>query len=229
MIPIKEKTDLRATVRELLQAVNELRNVSARNGITAIQTGGGLHLLGDKGTAKIKPTIFAVASAATGDGIYNCYKQTLDKTEWGDTAGDAKFDNLDTTAIEVLNLYENNPEATYKEQLATFDYIAAWKMKDDEGYQRWVGVPLTGGLVRMARTTAAAGATQTISCNLISSLGTEITSGLGSGITVYCKVCGGGNLNAAIPRLADDDYIFVVNLQGTWYCTTVFNTSQDCS
>ena len=179
-------------------------------------------------SAYAKPRIFEVQSAGTGDGIYNCYRQSIDATEWADTAGDDKFDDLDTTSVEVFNAFENDPEATYTDALATKDRLLAWRLTDDEGNARWVGTPIAGGQVRMARTTAAAGATTTIACNLVGQDGSEISSGLGSGITVYCSVAGGGNLNAAIPRLAENDFIYVTNLNGVWCCTTVFQKSQEC-
>lgn len=40
------------------------------------------------GSLNIK--IFAVQSEAAGDGVYNCYEQTLDGSEWDDTTGAPK-------------------------------------------------------------------------------------------------------------------------------------------
>ena len=179
--------------------------------------------------AGTKTKIFEVQTAATGDGVYNCYEQTLDATEWGDTAGDDKFDYKNSTSIEVLNLLENDPEATYKEMLATGDRIRAQQWRDDEGTLRWVGVPISGGFVRMARTLEAAPADTKIRANLILNNGDEaLWTSLGGDLDVYCKISGGGDLNTALPRLADDDYIFVANLQGKWWCTTIFQTSEEC-
>ena len=85
------------------------------------------------------------------------------------------------------------------------------------------------GTIRRARTRAAAGAGATIACNLFEVNGTtEITSGDESNITVNCEICGGSALNAAVPRLANNDEIAVYKQGGSWYCTTVFQTSQDC-
>jgi hypothetical protein len=185
------------------------------------------------GTTDFK--IFEVQSAATGDGVYTCREQTLDATEWDDTAGDAKFDELNTTEVEVLNLLENDPEATYKEALLVLDKIKAWQMRDDEGGVRWVGIPVSGGnQTRIAQTTQAAPADIKITANLLGNGGNEKTSGLGSGIDVYCIVTPNTTttstvkLNSAIPRLVDNQYIFVTNIQGKWWCTTIFQVSEDC-
>ena len=49
-------------------------------------------------------TIFSVVDAnATGYGVYNCYKMSLDSTEWTDTAGDNKFDRVDANWSAVVN------------------------------------------------------------------------------------------------------------------------------
>jgi hypothetical protein len=93
----------------------------------------------------------------------------------------------------------------------------------------------SGGVYR-AITTEAAPAATNITCNLYDSTGTEITSGEGSGIEVYCSIIGGGNLNAAVPRLEDNDDLFVVNLpykngtatESRYFCTSLFQASQDC-
>ena len=50
----------------------------------------------------------------------------------------------------------------------------------------------------------------------------------GEEITVGCSITGGGNLNSAIPRLEDGTLIFVTKIDGTWYCTSVFQTIENC-
>lgn len=90
--------------------------------------------------------------------------------------------------------------------------------------------------VRRAITTEAAPAATNITCNLYDSSGQEITSGEGSAIEVYCSVIGGGNLSAAVPRLEDNDDLFIVQLpynnggtaESRWYCLSLFQASQDC-
>ena len=52
----------------------------------------------------------------------------------------------------------------------------------------------------------------TITANLYSNDGEEITSGQYAGVTVECFVVGGGNLNAAVPRLEDNDDIYIAKL-----------------
>ena len=173
--------------------------------------------------------VFEVQSAATGDGVYNCYQQTFDATEWDDTDGDDKFDDKDTTAIEVFNLLESNPDGTYKQMLAIGDRIRAWQLVDDEGNRRWAGVPITGGFVRSAKTTQAAPADTKITANLIGQDGDEITSGLGANIDVYCDITGGANLQQALPYLANGQWISVYNQRGMWKCTQLFQKWGICT
>jgi len=170
--------------------------------------------------------IFVVQSAAAGDGIYNCYEQTLDATEWDDTAGDLKFDDYDTTEIEVLNLAEFDPEATYVAHLAASDLLVASRIYDDENNPRWVGVPFKQGAhgsgLRRAFCKTASGAGTTLTCYLD-------TDGTGTEITVNFDIAqGGANLNAAVPRLADGDGISVYKCGASWYCATTFMPSEDC-
>ncbi len=171
--------------------------------------------------------IFEVQSAATGDGLYTCYQQKLDATNWANEGGLDKLLDFNTTEVIVLNLNENDPvEGTYAAALATKDRIAAWQWTDDEGNRRWVGIPLVPS-PRRARTTAAAGAATTIACNLISNEGIELAAGLGSNITVNCNISGGGNLDSCIRRLANDDYLNVEWQAGKWYATEGFQTISD--
>ena len=167
--------------------------------------------------------LFEVQSVAAGEGVYNCYEQTLDATEWDDTAGDSKIDDKNTNSIEVLNLAEYDPEATYVAHLAAGDLIVAFMKMDDETNARWIGLPLrqaNADRPRLAYCSEAAGADNTIAATLDHTTGTAIT--------VTCHICGGPALNAAVPRLADNDELFVTKIGGTWFCTTVFQVSEDC-
>ena len=181
------------------------------------------------GSGGVQIRIFEVQSAATGDGVYNCYRQILDATEWNDTAGDDKFDDKNTEEVEVFNLLESNPEATYSPALAKYDLIAAWQESDDEGNNRYEGIPCVNSC-RQARTTQAAPADTKITANLYSRAGIEITGAdLGAGINVYCNITGSANLNSALPYLADAQDISVYNQQGKWWCNTVFHKMDICS
>jgi len=227
-----------ADYNKLVDRVNQLSKVTGSGGVSVITGTMGTNIIGDAAASSTGIKIVRVGgdgaygggAGVGGDGVYTCIEQTLDATDWTDEAGADKFDDKNATSIYALNLFENDCEATYKEALAYNDLMAVWTQKDDDGTARLVGVPVSGGgQVRLARTRAAAGAAQTIACNLVNNSGSELTGAeLGSNITVYCRVCGGGNLNAAIPRLADEDYIFVTNINGAWWCTTVFQTSEDC-
>jgi hypothetical protein len=95
---------------------------------------------------------------------------------------------------------------------------------------------LAGG-IRRAITTEAATANDHITCNLYDNNGVEQTTGDESGIEVYCSIMDGTALNAAVPRLEDNDDLFIVSMPydnaGTpeqrWYCVSLFNGSEDCS
>lgn len=172
--------------------------------------------------------IFEVQSIATGYSIYNCYKQTLDATEWNDTTGDPKFDDKNTTQVEVLNLAEFDPEAEYEAQLVEGDLIAAWQMADDEGNQRWVGVPF-----QKSTTSSETGVIHNTYCKTDAGEGSTIvcyldTDGTGDEITVHCSISGGSDLNAAIRRLEDGDRIAVYKIGSTWYAAEGFQASTDC-
>jgi len=176
----------------------------------------------DKG---VNLKLFEVQSAATGDGVYNCYEQTLDATEWDDTAGDSKVDDLNETSVEVLNLAEFDPESTYVAHLVANDLIVAWKKNDDEANSRWIGLPLrqaNADRPRVAYCKNDAGAGTTIVCYLDTDTG-------GKEITVSCSIAqGGAALNAAVPRLKDGDWIMVSKVGATWRCLTIFMPSEDC-
>jgi len=194
----------------------------------AISDSSGMHQRRSRGANGISSKIFEVQSAAAGDGVYNCYEQSLDATDWTDTGGADKLDNKDAVSVEVLNLLENDPEAAYSEMLVPGDKIKAWEFKDDENNTRWVGVPISGTLPRRARTRAAAGAGTTIACNLIGNDGQEILAGLGSNIIVNCSICNGADLDEATPLLEDNIDIFVQNIQGKWWCGQIFDTHKIC-
>ncbi len=170
--------------------------------------------------------VYEVQSAALGHGVYNCKKQQLLASGWQAGAGD-KFEDYDETIIQVLNVIENDTLADYTPALAKGDRISAGEFRDCDGLVFRIGFPATPS-VRMARTTKAAGEAQQITCNLMGNNGNEITTGLGSGIEVYFKPTNDADINAALPRLADDDYLFVQNIAGKWWCVTVLQASKDC-
>ncbi len=166
-------------------------------------------------------SIFEVQSASAVEGVYNCYRQTT-------------YGSFGPPSIEVLNIVENKPFFSGN-ALAVGDRISAWQMPNDEGTMHWVGHPATPS-VRMARTTAAAGGSSPnrIRCNLVANDGeTEITSGLGSNIWVYFKITNETDapntyLNAALPRFANNDYLFVQNIGGKWWHVAILQGSENC-
>ena len=52
----------------------------------------------------------------------------------------------------------------------------------------------------------------------------------GEVVDVWCSIMGApGNLNEAIPRLEAGGLIFIIKYNGLWWCSTVFQSSEDCS
>jgi len=167
--------------------------------------------------------IFEVQSAATGDGVYNCYEQTLNTDNWTDTSGKDKFTDTNSTEIKVLNMYESSVLSAYERSLAKYDLLAAWLMSD-----KYVGIPL-GTYTRQARAINSPGVSY-IEIDLISRLGSQITSGLGHNLDAYFNITqAGSDLAAALPRPAWDDYLTVYNFRGKWYCTSLANPTVPCS
>ncbi len=74
--------------------------------------------------------------------------------------------------------------------------------------------------IRKAYVKTTPGAVETVTCYLDEMAGSEVT--------VTCSVVGGAALNSAIPRLTGSELIFVGEIDETWYCLTVFQTSEDC-
>ncbi len=226
----KPKSD---DINRLTDRVNILSDMRGRSGLDTVSSPFGIQILGNSITSQtIK--IFEVQSAATGngttggDGVYNCFAQKFHSSYWVDISGLDKFVDLNATSIEVWNINENDVEATYSNALAKFDIMAAWQWTDDGGKVRWVGIPC-GPSPRLAITAEPAPADTKIICNLYNRNGGEITGAdLGAGIEVHCSVSGGADLDDAVPRLADNQLLFVFNSNGVWYCTTIFQVSEDC-
>ena len=191
--------------------INEVYQEGQHHYFHAKQTGGAAKL-------------FAVVSAGTGDGIYNCYEQKLDATDWAGTGGVSKIVNKNTTSTEVQNLAEFDTEPEYVAQLAAGDLLLAFWHGDDESTLRWIGVPFIQGAHgsgnRLAYCSEAAPASTVIAATLDHTTGTAIN--------VTCHIRGGTALDAALPRLVDNDPMIVTEIAGTWYCTGHFQTSEDC-
>lgn len=167
--------------------------------------------------------IFKVQSEATGDGIYNCYKQVLRGTEWDDTDGDAKFDDdVGAGSDEVLNLEEAYPEAIYYPALAAGDLLMASQTLDDESNYRWIGLPIikrpvneTFGITRSAKISVVDPATLT--AKLLDADGSVV----GNDITVYPREHLGTNSlssGSVWPGFFANDFILVVRERDNkWY------------
>ena len=75
-----------------------------------------------------------------------------------------------------------------------------------------------GGAVRVAYVKTTPGAVSTVAVYLD-------TDATGEEVTVTCSIVDGSALNAASPRLTDGDQMFVIKMNGTWYCAHVFFTT----
>lgn len=177
-----------------------------------------------------KIEIFEVQTSGAADGVYNCYRQKLKSTAFDPGAGD-KFEDFESPPIvvQVLNLKENDPPASgYEEALALGDRIAAWFAKDDAGGGSWVGYPCTPD-VRRARTTQGEPSETYITANLYANDGsTELTTGLGSDITVYGSITELEDFDGAVPRLKINQDVLVQNIQGKWWFVQVCQASEYC-
>jgi len=220
-----------ADLDALIERVNVLSRIQGVGGTQVTSGPLGVNVKGDRRKLVESPAlkIFEVQSTATGDDVYNCYEQKIDATDWTSTGEVDKLVDKDSESVEVYNLLQNYIYSAGVEQLGIYDRLAAWQVTDDEGNDRWVGIPMLSGRTRLAITTEDAPASDEITCNLLGYNGQEISSGLGSGIEVVCYTMGGAALNSAIPRLVDRTVIGVFNINGTWVCTNLFQTSEDCA
>ncbi len=90
------------------------------------------------------------------------------------------------------------------------------------------------GITRRAITTEAATANNHITCNLYNIKSVEVTTGDEADIEVYCSIIRGTALNAALPRLENNDDLFVTLLpfsstESRWFCLSLFTGSEVCS
>ncbi len=149
--------------------------------------------------------------------IYNAYV----KTDAGSGNTIDCYLTTDETGTEI-NVTCNIPNGMDLNEvmplLADGDVITVAKIG---GTWFCVGLFNTGG-VRVAYCKDDAGAGASITCYLD-------TDGTGAEVTVNCSIVNGTALNSAIPRLEDGDWIFVNNIAGTWYCTTIFQTTENCA
>lgn len=93
----------------------------------------------------------------------------------------------------------------------------------------WYGVSLFDGkTVRQARCAEAtpAGDVSYILGNLFDNAGSEITSGWGAGITIWCNT-GGDHLHDSVPFLHDNQDMMVTWRGGKWWCVDSFNVGQN--
>jgi hypothetical protein len=87
--------------------------------------------------------VFEVQSNGTGDGVYTCRQEKILQAEWDDTTGADHFAEKSTDEYDVLNLAEHDPGSAGQHDLFAGDMLAVWRMLDDTGVKRFVGVPLS--------------------------------------------------------------------------------------
>ncbi len=225
-LPRWKKRLAASDIDALVERVNVLSRIAGIGG-TKVYTGPtGVHIKGGGGEGGTKAKMYEVQSAATGDGVYNCYEQLVDATDWTSTTEVDKLVDKDATSVAVFNLMENYCYTPgYSDACRVGDRFIGWSSTDDEGNVRIVGVPITGNVFRFGYTQEAAQADEQISVKLLNYKFVEV----GSAFDVTCLIQGGTALNAAIPRLTLSTTIPIVNMCGYWYCTTVFQASEDCS
>jgi len=170
----------------------------------------------EAGSAGIK--VFEVQEAGTGDGIYNCYEQILDSSNWDGTDGDSpKFAELNEDEIEVLNIEEYDPPAAYLPYLDVGDLIFAWEQEDDEGETRWVGYPIEPD-THIAYCDESAPADIVMNCHLdVDDTGTVVE------VNFFIVGPEGTNLDDCVPLLVMHNPIVVEKIRGEWWCKFWFN------
>lgn len=210
------RSDLNKKVHRLGQIARQerLRSPAAAQNTKATRHGGG------SGDGDGDGRIFEVQDKAdTGYGLYKCYEQKLDATNWDDETGEDEFADKDTTEVEVLNLLENDPIADAIPALGKYDRLRAWTVTDDEDNSRWVGIPLTPQLREVKATQAAQSEKNYVACNLVLNDGAEADSGeLGEAIDVYGRINGAGtDLSICQPGIASGDTRLAQCIQGKWW------------
>jgi hypothetical protein len=122
---------------DLFTRINQIKTAAARDRQPPPQTIQQTRALRPPAGGEI--FIAKVVSDATGGGYYNCHLQSLDATDWDTTTAD----QLDDTGgnVIVLNLVEIGSNV---HNLVVGRLILCWKMKDDEGNDRYVGIEAHG-------------------------------------------------------------------------------------
>lgn len=179
-------------------------------------------IIGDKGGVDIK--IFEVETTGTTNkwGWYKCKEVEIDSTKkTSESAGD-RFTAPSGDYVEVFNLDENNLISGYSPALALYDLIMAWQIEDDKDNDIYVGKPLVALPRRAKINEAIPSDSNTIDANLILRNDVEAAGGeLGNDITLNGIVTT-DYLDNAIPRLKDNLEVLVVNIQGKWWITGIF-------
>ncbi len=84
------------------------------------------------------------------------------------------------------------------------------------------------GIVRLAKTKESATDNDHITCNLLDMHGSEVTSGWGAGIEVYCTIMNGTALNEASPLIETNKLLPVSYIFDHWRCANVFQGYEEC-
>jgi hypothetical protein len=208
---------------ELYDRVNLLSTMTGVAGTQVTTSPAGITIKGG-GQGGGRAKLYEVQSSATGDGVYNCYEQLIDATDWTSTTEVDKVVDKNTTSVEVWNAVENYIYTPFAEALNATSRMIGWEMTDDAGNKRIVGFPVMPMMIRLAYTQEAATSDTKISVKLADFQGVAS----GSAFDVNCIIYNGSALNEAVPRLVVDHPIWVINIWGLWYALTIFQASEDC-
>ncbi|MCH8244621.1 hypothetical protein IIB97_01920 [Patescibacteria group bacterium] len=174
--------------------------------------------------------IYEVQSSATGDGVYNCYEQTVDNVDWASTTEVDKVSDKNAISVEVWNALESYIYIPYAESLFLGDRMVAWESTDSSGVVRVVGVPVVPTIVRLAYVQENSPADDPPGTGSLISVKLGDYKGVASGdaFDAKCLIYGGSALDEAVPRLTNSSIVFVIQLWGIWYVVTPFIATEDC-
>ncbi len=209
-----------------IDRINLLSRVTGYGGTQVIAGPTGIQIRGGSGGVNSTTRIYRVQDTATGDGVYECFEQLVDSTDWLSTTNLIdKVVDKDSVTVEVWNAYENFIYTPYAEALFANDLMVGWQVNDDEGNIRVVGIPAIPTIVRLAFVQENAPHEALIEIKLADNTGTAA----GATIEATCIIYGGSFLDEAVPRLTTSSIVFVIQLWGLWYVLSPFITTEDCT
>lgn len=130
-------------INELIEAANSFKRMSGDSFIKVNHTQGGAGVridvdavagrLARQTNAGLGTKIFEVQSNSTGNGVYNCFEQLIDATDWDVANKHDYLDDKDTVSVKVWNVDENKKVSTWA--LASYYYKGAIVTNDGTDYR----------------------------------------------------------------------------------------------